>query len=321
MITIILPIYNEEKYIENCILSLLKQDYPLEDMEWIFVDGKSTDKTKCIIENYMLKKPNLIRMYDNPNKTVSYAMNIGINVSKGKYIIRLDSHAEYAQNYISKCVFYLDNTNALNVGGLAETKGKNFVGNVISLMLSSKFGVGNSHFRTNAKSGYVDTVPFGAFSRSVFEKYGNYDERLTRNQDNELNYRIRKYGGRIYLADDIKFIYFCRDSIKEIINMAVMNGKWTMLTNKLCPGVMGIRHFIPFIFVVSLIIMPILIMILPSLIWVYLIELSLYLLLDLIFSFIATNKISELLLLIYLFPTFHIFYGLGSLVGLFKKNI
>lgn len=319
IVSVVIPVYNEEKYINSCIESLLAQDYPKELMEWIFVDGCSKDRTKEIIEAFMHKYPDLIRIYDNPNKTVPYAMNIGIKASLGKYIIRLDAHSEYASDYISKCVHYLDTTDADNVGGVAETKGVGFVGTAIALMLSSKFGVGNSRFRTSGKSGYVDTVPFGAFRREVFVKYGLYDERLTRNQDNEMNFRIRKNGGKIYLAEDIRFSYFCRDNIKDIINMALKNGKWNVITMRLCPGAMGIRHFIPFIFVLSLIILPISAMLLPVFRWILLAEIALYLILDLVFSIKDSNGIRYTPLLLILFFIFHISYGYGSLLGLLGK--
>ncbi|MBR6726261.1 MAG: glycosyltransferase family 2 protein, partial [Clostridia bacterium] len=191
VVSVVMPVYNEEKYIKKCIESLICQDYPLDRMEWIFVDGMSTDRTVELIKEYAEKYPNLIFVYPNPNKIVPYAMNIGIEKSKGRYIVRLDAHADYAKDYISKCVYYLEHTDAENVGGVAETKSAGFMGNAIAKMLSSKFGVGNSQFRTNGASGYVDTVPFGAFRREVFSKYGGYDERLVRNQDNEMNYRIR----------------------------------------------------------------------------------------------------------------------------------
>ena len=224
IVSIVMPVYNEERYIESCIASLLQQDFPKETDGVDFVDGGSSDDTVPIIKHYMNKHPELIKLYDNPNKTVPYAMNIGIKASVGKYIIRLDAHSEYAKDYISKCVYYLENTDADNVGGVVETKGKGYMGKAIALMLSSKFGVGNSQFRTNGKGGYVDTVPFGAFRREVFEKYGLYNEKLTRNQDNELNYRIRKNGGKIYMAKDIKVTYYCRDTIKGIAKNG--NKKW-----------------------------------------------------------------------------------------------
>lgn len=323
MISIVVPVYNEEKYIENCIKSLFNQDYPLDDMEWIFVDGQSTDNTRMIIELYQKKYPKLIKLFDNPNRTVPYAMNIGIKKSKGEYIIRLDAHSEYSNNYFSKCVDYLSRYDIDNVGGVAETKSKTRTGETIAKMLSTKFGVGNSHFRTNGKSGYVDTVPFGAFKREVFAKYGGYDERLDRNQDNELNYRIRKNGGKVYLASDIHLSYYCRDSIASISKMAWINGKWNMITMRLCPGSMRLRHFIPFFFVFSLILFG-LGGIFFKPIWIMLgIELLTYLFFDCFFSMKISTRIKEFLLLIILYPLFHFNYGIGSLYGilaLFKKK-
>ena len=315
-ISVVIPVYNEERYIEDCLNSLLLQDYPKEKMEWIFVDGMSTDKTRELINGYISKYPSLIRLLDNPNRTVPYAMNIGIASAKGTYIIRLDAHAEYSQDYISKCVYYLDTTDADNVGGVAETKSKGFVGNAIAKMLSSRFGVGNSEFRTNGKSGYVDTVPFGAFRKEVFEKWGGYDERLTRNQDNEMNYRIRKNGGKIYLSSDIKLSYYCRDSIKGIANMAFKNGMWNVITMKLCPGSMGVRHFVPLIFLLSILCLPIAGVFFHPVWWLFAFEMMLYFTLDCWFSAKLASGIKEFFLEILLFPIFHITYGAGSLNGI-----
>ncbi len=318
-VSVVMPLYNEEKYIANCIESLLLQDFPKEDMEWIFVDGMSKDATKEILKEYKEKYPELIHICDNPKRIVPCAMNIGIAHAQGKYIVRLDAHADYASDYISKCVYYLENTDADNVGGVAETKSRGFIGETIAMMLSSKFGVGNSQFRTNGKSGYVDTVPFGAFRREVFEKWGDYDERLIRNQDNEMNYRIRKNGGKIYLAEDIHLSYYCRDSIRGIVKMALQNGKWNVITMKLCPGSMGVRHFIPLAFLLSQIILPLFAVFVSGFFWkIFLLEEVLYLVCDLLFSIKAAKKISYFLLLILLFPIFHISYGMGSLIGIGK---
>lgn len=317
-VSIIMPVYNESKYIDKCLKSLFKQDYPNDDMEWIFVDGESTDDTVEKIECYARQAPNLIKILNNPQKIVPYAMNKGIKESKGKYIIRLDAHADYSNNYISKCVRYLDSIEADNVGGLAETKADGFVGCCIAKMLSSQFGVGNSRFRTNGESGYVDTVPFGAFRREVFFKYGGYDERLVRNQDNEMNYRIRKNGGKIYLAKDIHFSYYCRDSIKGISDMAWKNGMWNIITTKLCPGAMGVRHFIPFMFVLSIVLCGVLGIVSNYFIWMLALELCLYFFLALIASKNRAETMREFFMLLVLFPIFHVSYGIGTLNGIIK---
>lgn len=318
IVSVVMPIYNEAKYIDKCLQSLLCQDYPKEKSEWIFVDGNSSDGTVNRIESFILQYPKLIKILNNPKRIVSYAMNIGIGASKGKYIIRLDAHSNYADDYISKCVYYLDNVDADNVGGVADTKASGFVGNCIAKMLSSRFGVGNSEFRTNGMSGFVDTVPFGAFRREVFFKYGGYDERLVRNQDNEMNYRIRKNGGKVYLANDIHLSYYCRDSIKGITDMASKNGMWNVITMKLCPGAMGIRHFIPLAFVVSIIGLLILGLITKWFWWFLVIEIGLYIGLDVFFSGKQAGSIKEFLMLLLLFPSFHVSYGFGSLRGIVK---
>lgn len=316
-VSVIMPVYNEGKYIKKCIDSLLKQDYPKEKMEWIFVDGNSKDDTINIINEYCANWPCLIRVLNNPKKIVPYGMNIGIAASRGKYIIRLDAHADYRKDYISKCVFNLENNNeADNVGGLAETKANGFIGQCIAKMLSSKFGVGNSAFRTNGDGGFVDTVPFGAFRREVFAKYGGYDERLVRNQDNELNYRIRRNGGKILLCTDIGFSYYCRDSIQGISKMALANGKWNVITMHLCPGSMSIRHFVPLFFVVSVCGLSVLGFICYRFWELLLAEVLLYSMLDMLFSVPQSSSIKEFVVLMILFPIFHISYGIGSINGI-----
>lgn len=316
IVSVIIPVYNEEQYLDSFIKTLIDQDYPKSNMEWIFVDGKSTDTTKEIINKYRLRYPNLILYYINENRTVPWAMNLGIKKSVGRYIVRLDAHSEYSKNYISRCVYYLERDYAENVGGVLETKSTGIVGNAIAKMLSTRFGVGNSQFRIGSVNGYVDTVPFGAFKREVFEKYGYYDERLTRNQDNEMNYRIRKNGGRIYLANDINAIYYSRSSIKSIIKMAYLNGKWNVITFILHPGAMGIRHFIPLLFLLTLIIIPFLYGVSRLFRILFLIEIMLYISLDILSSLINSSGVVEFFLLFFLYFIFHISYGLGSLIGI-----
>ena len=315
-ISVVIPVYNEEKYLDVCIQTLLQQDYPREQMVWFFVDGMSTDRTREILAAYREEYPELIQVLDNPNKTVPYAMNIGIRAAKGPYLIRLDAHAEYAADYFSRCVEVLEETGADNVGGAMETKARTAIGRTIAKMLSSKFGVGDSQFRTGGQDGYVDTVPFGAFRREVFQKVGLYDERLTRNQDSELNYRIIKNGGKIYLSQKIKLAYYCRDSVKGIARMARLNGKWNIITNKLCPGSMRLRHFIPFLFVLSLIGLPLAGLLWQGFWWLLGLELAAYFLLDMLFSARSAENIKEFLQLLGLFPLFHICYGWGSVLGL-----
>lgn len=312
-VSVIIPVFNEEKYINKCIQSLINQTYPRERMEWIFVDGDSSDKTVTIIEKY--KKSYPIMLIKNSKRKTPISMNIGIRTSSGKYIVRFDAHAEFSSDYVMKCVEVLEGTDADNVGGCVETKANGFIGTAIAKMLSSKFGVGGSNFRTEQKSGYVDTVPFGTFKRNVFDRIGLFNENLLRSEDNDINARIREAGGKVYLDASIHSTYYCRDSIPKVLKMGMQNGNALFRTLKENPKAMSIRHFVPFVFLISLIALPILGIFMPMFKWIYFLEMITYGLLDIYFSFLKGNAKYGLVTL-WLYPLFHICYGLGSLLGL-----
>ena len=256
-ISVILPVRNEERYIAACVDSIFSQDYPAEKMEVIFVDGRSEDRTVEMLHAMQKDHPQIV-VLDNPNRTVPYAMNIGIAHSSAPVIVRLDAHAEYPADYIRLSVETLLTQDCDNAGGVFETHGRGFMGEAIAEMLKTPLGVGNATYRLTTEDGYVDTVPFGCFKRALFDRIGGFDERMTRNQDNELNFRIRKNGGKIYLNHKIRVQYYCRDTMRGIMKMGYMNGKWNVITMTLVPGSMGVRHFVPLAFVLSTILLVLL---------------------------------------------------------------
>lgn len=312
-VSVIVPLYNEERYIEKFLCSLQEQTYPHEKMEWLLIDGNSTDCTVEIIQRHLANGP--IRLLHNEKRKTPYALNIGIEQAQGEYIIRLDAHASFPADYIEKCVHYLDTTDADNVGGVAETEANGFVGGAISQMLSTKFGVGGSDFRVGDGDRYVDTVPFGAFRKTVFERVGLFNPKLLRSEDNDMNARIRESGGKIWLANDIRFKYYCRDTVGGILKMGMQNGNALFRTMRENPKAMSLRHFIPFLFLMSLLVMPVLAVFVPLFRWLFAAEIALYLLLDFAFSFV-NKKPQYGFVNIWLYPLFHICYGLGSLLGL-----
>ena len=256
ILSVICPVYNEIKYIDVCIQSILLQDYPQENIEILFVDGMSTDGTRDSINGYARINP-FIRLVDNPRRIVPVAMNIGIKVSKGDIIIRLDAHALYPTNYFSTLVRQLMALGIDNVGAACKTDvlNKNQKTLAIKEVLSNRFGVGNSTFRLGVeKVMEVDTVPFGCWRKEVFDKYGYYDERLIRNQDIELNKRIVRGGGHICLIPDTYSTYLARETFKGIARNNYMNGKWNILTVFYTKqfSSLSIRHFIPLLFLLFL---------------------------------------------------------------------
>lgn len=260
MISVIVPLYNEEKYIAGCVDSILKQDYPKDDLEILLVDGMSTDKTRSIVNSY-IEKYSFIHLLDNPNKIVPFAMNIGIKAAKGDIIIRLDGHASYPENYLSELVRWHGLLpDAWNIGGVCDTRVVNStpVSESIAKVMSDKFGVGNSTFRTGADVEYMeaDTVPFGSYKKFVFEKIGLYDEKLARVQDIELNKRVKRMGGKIYLVPSIHCTYIPRDNYKAFYQNRYNTGYWVIKTCFVTKTTknLGLRHFIPAGFVLSLIV-------------------------------------------------------------------
>ncbi|HRV29201.1 MAG TPA: glycosyltransferase family 2 protein [Spirochaetia bacterium] len=315
-VSVIIPVYNESKYIDRCLSSLKRQTYPQDKIEFLLVDGGSTDDTVEKIKAYYDMN---IKLLHNEKRLVTYALNTGIRNSTGKYIIRMDAHAEYAEDYIKKCVYYLENTDADNVGGVATTLGEGFVGMANAEILSSKFGVGNSRFRTETESGYVDTVPFGAFRREIFTKIGLFDPELPRSEDNDFNSRIRKSGGKVYMSSDVKLKYYCRNTVGGLLSQALKNGNALFLTIRKNPKAMSLRHYIPFAFTMSLIILPVLAAFLPLFRWIFFAEVLLYAFLDIIYSF--KGNIKSALYKMIMFPMFHISYGIGSVIGMFKIRL
>lgn len=324
MVSVICPIYNEEKYITKCIESVLEQDYPTEDLEILFVDGLSTDKTRKIVSDYATRY-NQIRLLDNPHRIVPYAMNIGIKAAKGDIIIRLDGHVEYPTNYISKCVHYLMTLpNAENVGGVCQTLPCNErnISQAIAIALSTGFGMGNSSFRIGSTEiRKVDTVPFGCFRKSLFERVGYYDNELVRNQDDELNGRIIKNGGTIYLIPEIKTKYFSRDKICKIRRMFYQYGLYKPLVNKKLGSPATARQFVPLLFLLGIVLGGILSVFSIYIMYTYFAVLALYLAIGLFIGCKYAVKYRRpmlTLLMPYVFANVHLSYGYGYLRGIYK---
>lgn len=321
MLSVIVPIYNEEKYITKCIDSMLEQDYPKDDLEIILVDGNSKDRTREIVATYTKKYP-FIRLIDNPNRIAPWAMNLGIKEAKGDVIMRLDAHASYQPDYFSVLVNGLKRLKAENVGTVCKTDVLHKTPKTLAIreVLGNKFGVGNSTFRTGIDHEQeVETVPFGCWPKEVFEKYGKYDVRLVRNQDIELNKRIIRGGGHIYILPDTYCTYLARETYHALAKNNYGNGKWNILTvyyTKMFSS-LSIRHFIPLLFLLSLVV-PLLF----SIIWLpfALISVATLLAYTGLLTFISIKLAKEKHLnFFYLITTFfvlHLSYGWGSLMGI-----
>lgn len=316
-VTIIIPVYNEEKFLHEIFQSLENQDYPDNLTEIIFVDGNSEDRSPEILKEYADKKNNVL-IFSNPQKIVPISMNIGIKNASGKYIVRLDSHSKYNNDYVSKCVEMLETKDVENVGGAIRLIGDTPIQKAIMLATTCSFGIGNSGFHYEEYEGFVDTVYLGAYKKEVFEKIGLYDEQLIRNQDDELNYRLIKSGGKIFMSKDIISYYYPRSSLKKLWKQYYEYGYWKVRVIQKHKFPASIRHLVPGIFVLSISL---------GLILSLYKGIGLIILLPVLFSYIPVmiyftikqclkNKFYNFFLVASVFLILHFSYGTGFIKGI-----
>lgn len=322
-VSLICPIYNEEKHIEKCVESLLAQDYPRDRMEILFVDGMSADRTREILDAFQAKYA-FIRMFDNPGRTAPYALNIGIGVSQGEVVMRVDAHSAYPPDYVSRLAESLIRLGADNVGGLWNTlpAADTPVCRAIAVASSHVFGVGLSVHKVGVdKVRQVDTVPFGCFRREVFDRVGLFDTELTRNQDDEFNGRIIKNGGRIYLIPSVRIDYTARDTIGKAARMYYQYGLFKPLVNKKLGAPATLRQFFPALFVLGIVAGAVWSVFSPIILWIYLGVWSLYLLFGVSFGVREAGRLKDWRLVFSLpcvFFVIHTAYGLGYWKGLYN---
>lgn len=321
LVSVIVPCFNEEKFIRSLIENILQQDYPGDRLEVFLVDGLSTDRTQDIIREYHERHPH-VHLLVNEKRFVPYALNLGIRKASGEVIVRMDAHSEYPVNYISTLVNSLFTLGADNVGGTWITKPANssVKANSIAIALSSAFGVGNSHYRLGVREiKKVDTVPYGCFRRTLFDRIGLFDEDLLRNQDDEFNARIIENGGLIFLIPDVAISYFARPDISSLVRMFFQYAYFKPLVNRKLKKPATLRQFIPPLFVLFLIAGWLGVFIQPVFLSVYLMGAGSYCLANVFFTVKSSIHHRKGYLVFYLpwiFFLQHLAYGVGYLAGI-----
>jgi glycosyltransferase involved in cell wall biosynthesis len=249
-VSVVVPCFNEVKNIRSCLDSVVANDFPKDQLELLVVDGQSDDGTREIVLEFS-KRYSWIRLLENVRRITPVAMNIGVQAAEGQILIRMDAHTVYPSNYISGLVAWLIKSKADNVGGISIVKpgDQSAKAHAIAYALSHPWGVGNSHFRIGAaEPKWVDTVPFGCYWKEMFDTIGLYNEALIRNQDDELNHRLIKQGGRILLVPEIASFYTARESLQKLWTMFYQYGYFKPLAVRAIGTVMTTRQLIPSFF-------------------------------------------------------------------------
>jgi len=329
-VSVIIPSRNEGKFIGQCLDSIIAQNYPKEKIEILVVDGMSEDNTVRIVKEYH-PRYSFINLLENPKKITPCALNIGIKNAKGEIIIRMDAHAGYENNYIAKCVKYLKEYDADNVGGSMVTlpKENTSVARAIAFCLSHFFGTGGSAFRVGStEPRWVDTVFGGCYKKEVFNKVGFFSENLVRSQDMEFNIRLKSAGGKILLVPEIVSYYYPKSDLKDFFIHNFEDGIWAVYPMKFIKTPLKLRHYIPLFFVLGLLGTGLAGIFISVFWWLFAAVLGLYLLFALYFSIPIAVKQKDIKYLFVMPVTFacrHFGYGLGSIWGgiklLLPKNV
>lgn len=254
-VSVLVPCYNEQATICQLLDAIYGQTYPLNEIEVVIADGLSTDRTRAVINDFQLSHPQLeIRIIDNIRRIIPSGLNRAIEAAKGKYILRLDAHSIPNHDYIQGCVKGLEEGLGDNVGGIWKIKpgAPTWVAKSIAIAASHPLGAGDARYRIGGAAQEVDTVPFGAFRKELFNRIGMFDETLLTNEDYEFNVRLKQSGGRVWMDPSIYSIYFARSTLRDLSKQYWRYGYWKAQMLRKHPKTLRWRQILPPMFVLAL---------------------------------------------------------------------
>ncbi|MBZ5596308.1 MAG: glycosyltransferase family 2 protein [Acidobacteriia bacterium] len=247
-VSVVVPCRNEARHIRPFLDSLCHQK--LDGVEWevIIADGMSDDGTREVLDGYRRHQGRL-RMIDNPGRIVSSGLNAAIRAARGDVIVRMDAHTEYAPDYIRRCLEVLERTGADNVGGPPRVKADTFLLRALGAAYHSPFAVGGSRSHDINYEGYVDSVFYGCWRKSTLLRLGLFDEALVRNQDDELNLRLTRFGGKVWQSPGIVSWYRPRTTFASLFRQYLQYGFWKVAVIRKHGRPASWRHLVPGAFV------------------------------------------------------------------------
>ena len=321
-VSILIPCYQERNFIRACLESVQAFELPENTaLEVLVLDGMSTDGTREIVTE-MAATDERIKLVDNPRRNQAPALNLGISLARGDYLMRLDAHSVYPRDYLALTLETAIRTGADNTGGVVATlrRGEGYQAALVQALTTHKFGVGDSGFRTDAPEGEADTVPYGCFKRDVFAKVGLFDERLLRAQDYEMNRRIIAAGGTIWMNPRIQVHYYQQPDLPSFIRKQVVHeAPYNAYLWYLAPYAFTPRHAITGVFATGVIAGLALSPFSAFIRWAFIGVMSLYFLLAIISGVQQAIRYREPRHVLFApigFFLYHFLHGVGVLIGL-----
>lgn len=304
-ISVILPVLNEEAHLNDAVHSILSQDYQGK-IEVILAVGPSRDRTQEIAQSISDRDSRVV-LVDNPTGRTAAGLNLALNKSQSPVVVRVDGHAQIPNDYLRLIVEILNETGAVNVGGVMAAVGTTSFERAVAGAMRSPLGVGASRFHTGGKAGVVDTVYLGAFRREALIAIGGFDERFTRAQDWELNFRLREKGGIVYFDPRLHVTYRPRSTVTALAKQYFEYGRWRRVVSRRHSGTINYRYLAPPFALIGFLSSVIAGFFLPILFF----PAAIYLLFLLLASARIASSIREYFLLLAVIPTMHFAWGAG----------
>jgi glycosyltransferase involved in cell wall biosynthesis len=309
-ISVILPVLNEEKYLEDAVTAILAQQYDGK-IEVILAVAPSVDRTSEIAQRLHINDPRVV-IVDNPTGRTAAGLNLAIAASQYSIIVRVDGHANIPKNYCHLVSEVLESTGAVNVGGVMAAEGQSLFERSVARAMRSPLGVGASRFHTGGGAGEVDTVYLGAFRKEALLAVGGFDERFTRAQDWELNFRLRQEGGVVYFDPRLIVTYRPRSTVKALAKQYFEYGRWRRVVSRRHQGTINYRYLAPPFTVVATTLSLLLGWLVSSLLFIPALVYAVFIL---IASSVIGKSMGEILCLPTILLTMHISWGLGFLTS------
>lgn len=311
-VSVIIVVFNAEKFIIDCIKSVQTQFEDNYSWELIIVDSNCTDNTIQNAYQYLNLFNFQYKIIKNIKGTLAAGWNLGIINSTKEYIIRCDAHSRLEQGYIKHAIqILLSDNNLVAVGGILKNESDTYIGKLFSITLSNPVGVGNAKFRIGVKlNTYTNTVVYGVYRRSIYKNVGLLNENYNRNQDIEFHSRVTKAGFKMMTSPEIKAIYYNRNNISSLVKQSYKNGLWITKGSS-----RHLHHLVPLLFTLTLFVT-----LLACIELTIIITIVYFTVVP--FSYFAISKVFnpvKLLILSLLTFMLHISYGSGSIMGLVSK--
>ena len=239
-VSVIIPVLNEERHLEQAVRMILDQDYP-GLLEVVLALGPSKDQTDAVAQRLTAADPR-VRTVASPTGKTPNALNAAIEAARHEIVARVDGHAEIPADYLRVAVSELVRADADNVGGVMDARGVTGFERAVACAMRSKLGVGNARFHVGGEPGEAETVYLGVFRRSALQRVGGYDEHFARAQDWELNHRIRTTGGRVWFVPELKVTYRPRSTVRALARQYFLYGRWRRVVAKHHEGTISVRY-------------------------------------------------------------------------------